>query len=92
MYKILHLHYNSDMICSKDMSLPAEIQQYMSMKELILCKNTAAFVVIKLFVLTGRGPTDLLLEVWHIAPVPGDPANDDYDMLLIDFEMSCIHK
>lgn len=62
MYKILHLHYNSDMICLKDMSLPAEIQQYMSMKELILCKNTAAFVVIKLCVPMGRGPTSAMCQ------------------------------
>ena len=34
--------------------------------------------------------TDLLLEAWHIAPMPGDPANDDYDMLLINFEMPIV--
>ena len=89
-YKISHLHYNSDVICSKHMSLPAEIRQYMGTKEPILRENPAAFVVAKLCVPTGEGPTDLLLEAWHIAPVPGDPANDDYDVRLIDFEMPLV--
>ena len=62
----------------------------MGAKEPILRENTVAFVVAKLCVPMGEGPTDLLLEAWHIAPVPGDPVNDDYDARLIDFEMPLV--
>ena len=62
----------------------------MGAKELILRENTAAFVIAKLCMPTGEGPTDLLLEAWHIAPVPRDPANDNYDTRLIDFEMPLV--
>ena len=91
-YKIWHVLYDSDVICSKTLSFPAQIRQYSHAKVPILRDNTAAFVVAKLYVPTEDldGSTDILLEAWHISPTPGDPADKDYDARLIDFEMPLV--
>jgi hypothetical protein len=79
------VYYNSSVICSETVSLPAEIRKYSPASEVVLPENTVAFVVAKMNVPTGKGPTSVLLEAWHITPVPGDPASDGYDDLAPDF-------
>ena len=65
----------------------------MTPKDPILRDHTVAFVVAKFNVPTRDGVdghTDMLLEAWHIAPVPGDPADPEYDERVIDFEMPLV--
>ena len=88
-YKLWHTYYDTCVICSSKWSMPAEVRLYSSAKAPILRDDTTAFVVAKLNVPTGDA-TDVLLEAWHIAPVPGDPEDRDYDARLIDFEMPLV--
>jgi hypothetical protein len=80
-----HVYYDSSVICSETVSLPAEIRKYSPPSEVALPENTVAFVVAKVNVPAGKGPGNVLLEAWHVAPVPGDPTSDGYDERPPDF-------
>jgi hypothetical protein len=50
-----------------------------------LPEKSVAFVVAKVNAPSGSSLGDILLEAWHIAPVPGNPASDGYDECPPDF-------
>jgi hypothetical protein len=79
-----HDFYETCVVCSDAISMPAELRKYSPVKEVILRDKTVAYVVAKLNVPPAGGP--LLLEAWHVAPVPGDPSSIDYNAHIPDFE------
>ena len=79
-----HHLYESCVVCSDAISIPAEIRKYSPAKEVTLQDKTVAFVVAKLNVPPAGGP--VLLEAWHLAPVPGNPLSPDYTSHVPDFE------
>ena len=83
-----HDYYETCVVCSDDVSMPAEIRKYAPPKHPILQDDTVAFVVAKLNVPTATGPGSsgtVLIEAWHVAPMPRDPTSDDYNAGMPDF-------
>ena len=89
-----HVYYDTSVICSDSVSLPAELRKYSPPKEPILANDTVAFVVAKLNVPQAAGKEskdsdpqtgNVLLEALHIVPIPGDPTVDSYQAHLPDF-------
>ena len=80
-----HDYYESCVICSDNVSMPVEICKYSPAKEAILQDNTVAYVVAKVNVPAGNGSSTILLEAWHVTPVPGDPASENYNASIPDF-------
>ena len=66
-----HNFYETCVVCSDAILMPAELHKYSPVKEVILRDKTVAYVIAKLNVPPARGP--LLLEAWHVTPVPEDP-------------------
>ena len=78
-----HDVYTSCVICSDSISMPAEVRKYSTSKDIILQDKTVAYIVAKLNVPPAGGP--ILIEAWHVAPVPGDPSSDEYNSHIPDF-------
>jgi hypothetical protein len=83
-----HHLYESCIVCSNSVSIPAEIYKYSPAKEVILEDKTIAYVVAKLNVPSVGGP--VLLEAWHLALVPGNPLSADYTFHIPDFEQPIV--
>ena len=89
-----HVYYDTSVICSDSVSLPAELHKYSPPKEPILANDTVAFVVAKLNIPQAAGKEskdpepqtgNVLLEALHVVPIPGDPTVDGYQAHLPDF-------
>ena len=78
-----HDFYETCIVCSNVILMLAELHKYSPVKEVILQDKTVAYVIAKLNVPLARGP--VLLEAWHVTPVPGDPSSIDYNMRIPDF-------
>ena len=80
-----HNYYESCVICSNNVSMLAKICKYSPAKEAILQDNTVAYVVAKVNILAGNGSSIILLKAWHVTPVPGNPASENYNASIPDF-------
>ncbi|KAH7907760.1 hypothetical protein BJ138DRAFT_1014023 [Hygrophoropsis aurantiaca] len=79
--KTWHCFYASVVQLSSGQSLPAEIRAYSPFNDVVHPDNTVAFIVAK-----AHFPAHdtLLLDAYHIIPVPGNPSDDSYDNHLPD--------
>ena len=65
-----HNYYESCVICSNNVLMLAKI-----------CKYSPAKVNIS----AGNGSSTILLKAWHVTPVPGNPASENYNASIPDF-------
>jgi hypothetical protein len=78
-------HYSTAVVCRQPPELPAELRIYSRSNDIIFPDDTAALIIAKAYIPPGDTAGDLLLDALNVAPFPGNPASDDYDVALPDF-------
>ena len=72
--EVWHCFYATTLQCSSGIEIPAKICIYSPFNDVVHMNNTVAFVIAKAFC----PPNDLvLLDAYHIFPVPGNPADEE---------------
>lgn len=79
--EIWHRVYTTSLQCSSGIHIPAKLRIYSPFNDIVHADNTIAFVVAKAFCPPNE---TALLDAYHIFPVPGNPADEDYESLAPD--------
>ena len=74
-----HVIYDTCIICAQPPSLPAELQKYSPINDVVYPDDTVAFVVAKAYVPPVNISKTVLLDTILMIPVPGDPSSTEYD-------------
>jgi hypothetical protein len=82
---IWHVYYDTCLICSQGPAIPTELRKYSPVNNTTLQDDTVAFVVARAFAPPRGVFGKVLLDAYHIVPMPGDPSSDSYDEQLPDF-------
>ena len=79
--KSYYCFYNTALQCSSGTALPAEMRIYSPMNDMAVEDDTVVFAHCCAYLLYS----EILLNVSHIFPFPGDPSSHEYDENLPDF-------
>jgi hypothetical protein len=83
-----HAHYTTAIQCINPPYLPADLHTYSPINDVLHADNTIVFVVAQVHVPhTGN----VLLDVLHIVPHPGDPSQDSYDDTVPNFQFPMVY-
>lgn len=78
---VWHCLYTTSLQCSSGIQIPAKICIYSPFNDVIHPDHTIAFIIAKAFC----PPNEIaLLDAYHIFPVPGNPGDEDYELLAPD--------
>ncbi|KAI6124542.1 hypothetical protein EDD16DRAFT_1475158 [Pisolithus croceorrhizus] len=80
-----HCVYETTIQCTSGAIFPASLRVCSPFNDVALPDNTVAFVSAKASVPASVPQEPVLLEAFHLAPVPGDPSTDSYEQTVPDF-------
>ncbi|KAI6000454.1 hypothetical protein EDD15DRAFT_2159853 [Pisolithus albus] len=76
---VYHCIYETTIQCTSGTVFPASLRVYSPINGVIFPDNTVAFVSAKASVPVNIPAEPVLLEAFHLVPVPGDPSVDGYE-------------
>ena len=70
--EVWHCFYTTTLQCSSGIDIPAKIRIYSPFNDVVHVNDTVAYVIARAFCPPNK---PVLLDTYHIFPVPGNPAN-----------------